>query len=166
MFDLLASPYLSTLLNRFLTSLSDKSCIYPTISAKLWTFTPQVKVLLAGKWDRFLSRHFKFGASIDKLSLVCTVWSKAGPSQWSLKGCRKGNSDEFKSNKMHVQSDDQSHYTWDQFHLIPQPFPWGWSCSHFRQNVMSRISISTNVNVQMGSLCIAKVTDLRGNVQS
>lgn len=125
-FDLIASPHLSTLFYFFTLFNKSKAstykhCIYKTsyLYCKIWTFTPQMKVSLGGKWDQFSSRHFKFGArqSINELSLASTFQrSEARPSRLSLKDCSKGNADSFKSNKMHVKSDNQSHYTWDQFH--------------------------------------------------
>lgn len=69
----------------------------------------------------FPGRHFKFDAcqSINEHTVVSTFQrSEARPSRSSLKDCSKENTDSFKSNKMHVKSDDQSYYTWDQFHRI------------------------------------------------
>lgn len=62
--------------------------------------------------NSFQADILNLAQSINELSLVFVVQrSEARPSRSSLKDCSKGNTDSFKSNKIHVKSDDQSHYT-------------------------------------------------------
>lgn len=56
--------------------------------------------------------------SINELSLYLLFKEVKQDQARLVTDWSKGNEDTFKSNKMHVKSDDQSHYTWDQFHHI------------------------------------------------